>query len=137
MRSLWKLIIITTLVQVVQCKKYIGKHFLISTKHGTSMHRHSKLDLNTKKFFDKKHGLHKKINSKLAVKAGHDYQVSGTNSPFSIIPPSSTGKYNTICKLCIKDKQKIYRKKLFWTNLSSPSTCYLLHLVIFLVWIEV
>ena len=95
--------IIITLVQVVQCKKYIGKHFLISTKHGTNRHRHSKLDLNTKKFFDRKHGLNKKMNSKLALKAGHDYQVSGTNSAFSIT--SSTGIYNMICKLSIKDKQ--------------------------------
>ena len=105
MRSLWKLIIVTTLVQVVQCKKYIGKHFLISTKHGTNTHRHSKLDLTTKKFFDRKHGLNKKMNSKLAVKAGHDYQFSGTNSAFSITPTSSTGKYNMMSKLYIKDKQ--------------------------------
>ena len=100
MKSLWKLILVTTLVQMIQCKNYIGKHFLISTKHGTNKHGLSKLDLHTKKYFDKKHGLNKKV--------GHDYQFSAEGIPSSITPLKSTGKYDIFVNYLSEKNYNIY-----------------------------
>ena len=99
----WKLASFIILIQIIQCKKFIGKHnngthFLISTKHAANMHASSKLDLHNKKSFknpkaqdpffnnSNKPWLRKKNNLKGSINPSHDYQgaLIGLNS--SIIP---------------------------------------------------
>ena len=88
----WKLISFVILIQIIQCKKYMGKHkngahFLISTKQAANIHGSSKLNLHNKKssrhtkawkpFFNqsREHWIQKKNILKESIKISNDYQI--------------------------------------------------------------